>query len=95
MGLRPRHQLPGAEIAGRARKCANAFRGQQARLDRADDAAGDLILYGKDVAKFAVVLLGPVMSAGYGVDQLLYRVFSFRCISLPGVSSGIYARTNS
>ena len=70
MGLRPRHQLPGAEIAGRARKCANAFRGQQARLDRADDAAGDLILDCKDVAEFAVVLLGPMMSAGHRVDQL-------------------------
>ena len=64
MGLRARHQLPGAEVVGRTRQCANALRGQQARLDRGDDAARDLILYGKDVAEFAVVLLGPMVSAG-------------------------------
>jgi hypothetical protein len=42
----------------------------QARLDRTDDVARDLILHGEDVAERAVVALGPDMRAGFRLDQL-------------------------
>ncbi len=70
MGLGARHQFPRAEIAGGARKGADALRGQKARLDRGDDAAGDLILHGKNIAQLTVVLLGPVMAARRRFNEL-------------------------
>ena len=49
---------------------ANALRGQQVRLDRRRDAAGDLVLHGENVAELAVVSFGPVMAAGRRIDEL-------------------------
>src|ERR1043165_1713584 len=70
MGSRPRHQLPRAEILRRAGKSAGALCGKDERFDGADDVAGDLVLDGKDVAKLAVILLGPVMQPVLRLDQL-------------------------
>src|SRR5207237_7821826 len=42
----------------------------QARLDRADDAQGNLVLQFEDVVERAVISLGPDMRAGRGLDQL-------------------------
>ena len=70
MRLRARHELPCAEIVGGARQGANALGGQQMRLDRGGNAAGDLVLHGEDVAELAVVLFGPVMAAGDRIDEL-------------------------
>jgi hypothetical protein len=39
-------------------------------LHRGHDPFGDVILNGEDVLQLAVVLLGPDMLAGFGVDQL-------------------------
>ena len=44
----------------------------RAKLDveRADDLSGYVILHGEDVGKFAVIALGPDMSAAFGVVEL-------------------------
>jgi hypothetical protein len=70
MGLRARHAFPCAEIVRGPRQRANPFRRHQARLDRGDDIAGDLVLHGKNIAELAVVALRPMMAAGDRVDQL-------------------------
>ena len=43
---------------------------QQARLDRADDAQGDLVLQFEDVVERAIIALGPDMRAARRRDQL-------------------------
>jgi len=70
MGLRARHELPGAEIVRRAGECADAFGGQNERLDRGDDVARDFVLDCEDVAKLAIILFGPVMQPVRGFNQL-------------------------
>src|SRR5919106_2851114 len=44
--------------------------GVEEGLHRGHDPFGDVILNGEDVLQLAVVLLGPDMLAGFGVDQL-------------------------
>src|SRR5262245_65609471 len=41
-----------------------------AGCDRASEAAGDLVLYGKDVGQIAVVAIRPQMMPGRRLDQL-------------------------
>ena len=44
--------------------------GVEPRLDRGDDALGDLILEGEEIGELDVVALGPDLEAGRGVAQL-------------------------
>ena len=43
---------------------------QEFRPDAADDACGDFVLNGEDVAEVAVVPLGPEMGFGGRIDEL-------------------------
>src|SRR5262245_44278080 len=70
MRLRARHQLPGPELLTRARKRPHPLGGQHMRFDGASDAAGDLVLHGKDVTQLAIVALRPVMDTGDGINEL-------------------------
>ena len=44
--------------------------GIEVRLDRGDDALGDVVLHGEQVLQHAVVAIGPDVLAGLGFDQL-------------------------
>ena len=44
--------------------------GVEMRLDRRDDALGDVVLHGEQVFQHAVVAVGPDVLAGLGLDQL-------------------------
>src|SRR6266849_3454489 len=68
--LGPSDEFPGPEIFRGPRKRADALRCKQTRLDSRDDAGGDFILDGEDIAQFAVIALRPMMTAGYRIDQL-------------------------
>ena len=57
-------------LSGRLGGGAEPLLGIEVRLDRGDDALGDLVLDGEDVAQLAVVSLGPDVLAGLGVDEL-------------------------
>ena len=62
--LRTCHELPGAEILCRTRQRPHTLGCQQVGFDGGGDAAGNLVLHGKDVAEFPIVAFGPVMAAG-------------------------------
>ena len=64
MSLRASDQFPGSKIVGGSRKGANGLGREQARFDGGDDAAGDFILYSKNIPELAVVALRPMMTAG-------------------------------
>src|SRR3546814_11139875 len=49
---------------------AEALLGVELRLHRGHDVLGDVVLDGEDVLQLAVVLLGPEVLAGLGVDDL-------------------------
>jgi len=68
MRLGASDEFPGAAIFRGPRKGADALRCKQTRLDSRDDAGGDFILDGEDIAQFAVIALRPMMTAGYRVD---------------------------
>src|SRR6185295_7242790 len=70
MRLRPRNHFPRTEIVGRTRKRAYALGGKQMRLDRARDAACNLVLHRKYIANLAVVMLGPMVAAAHRIDEL-------------------------
>src|SRR3546814_17731474 len=52
---------------------AEALLGVELRLHRGHDVLGDVVLDGEDVLQLAVVLLGPEVLAGLGVDELKGR----------------------
>src|SRR5215218_3328744 len=65
-----RHEAPGVDAVRRLRGDPEALLDVEVRLDRRDDALGDLVLDGEEVAELAVVAVGPDVLAGLGVDEL-------------------------
>jgi len=70
MRQRPHHQVPGIHAVGRLALGAKTLRRIELRLDRGDDAFGDLVLHGEYVGELAVVSLRPEMTAGGDVVEL-------------------------
>src|SRR5689334_18963646 len=62
--------LPRSEILRRTRERANSLRGQQMRFDSCGNAAGNRVLHAKDVAKFTVVALSPVVPTSRCIHEL-------------------------
>ena len=63
-------ESPGVDAVGRLRGRPKALLDVEVRLDRRDDALGDLVLDRKEVAQLAVVAIGPDVLADLGVDEL-------------------------
>src|SRR3954447_23373759 len=70
MRQRPHQEIPGIQARRRLAMRAKILRRVNLRLDRGDDALGDLVLHREDVDELAVVALGPEMAAGRGVVEL-------------------------
>src|SRR3546814_4580246 len=68
--LRARHESPGIDAVRLLAGGAEALLGVELRLHRGHDVLGDVVLDGEDVLQLAVVLLGPEVLAGLGVDEL-------------------------
>lgn len=62
----PKNVVQRVGVGGRP----GCLRPDQRGMERDSDAAGDLVLQGKQIAGIALEPLGPQMRAGLGVDQL-------------------------
>ena len=65
-GASPENVVQRVGIGGRP----GGLRADQREIERDSDAAGDLVLQGKQIADVALEPLGPQMRAGLGIDQL-------------------------
>jgi hypothetical protein len=63
-------KIVGGEIVGRRAPRAFDFGFQDARLDDADDALGDLVLEVEQIVERAFEPVRPEMRAGLGLDEL-------------------------
>ena len=72
-------QAPGVDAVRLLAAGAKSFFGIKMRLDRSDHLLGDLVQHGEHVAQLAVVLLGPDVLAGLGLDQLAGDPDAFAC----------------
>ena len=70
MRHRPHHEAPCVEALGRLALRSETLRGVKVRLDRGDNAFGDLILKGEEIHELAVVALGPHLQSRRRIDQL-------------------------
>ena len=70
IGHRLHDEAPGVERVRRPALDALVLGGVEPRLDRGDDALGDLVLQGEEVRHVGVVAMGPDLQAGRGVAQL-------------------------
>src|SRR5713101_1202338 len=64
------HQVPGAHVRRASRRRALPLDLEEFRLDRPGDALGYFVLNREDVRGFPVVMVGPNVVAGQGVDEL-------------------------
>jgi len=67
---RAHDEPPRIDAVGRLARGAVALFGIKVRLDRGDDALGNVVLHREDVMQVAIVFLGPDMLAGFRVDEL-------------------------
>src|SRR3546814_91988 len=67
---RAHHESPGVDAVRLLAGGAQALLGVEVGLHRGHDVLGDVVLDGENVLQLAVVLLGPDVLAGLGVDEL-------------------------
>src|SRR3954465_5757133 len=68
-GQSPDHKTPSSNALGGLHRGPEALLRIEVRLERGDDALGDLVLNGEDVIEVPVVPLGPDVIARLGVNE--------------------------